>query len=228
MISFSEILDLSHEWYDGMPNIGRNPVSFGTLYDRQGMEELTQGKLSMEGRLIVMPEHCGTHFDSPFHFDPDGMDVAQYPLDRLVLPGHLLDLTATRKREPITIADLERAQEASGREIGSGTALLAWTGADRDWGQPGFERERAFVPVETARWLVERGISLFGTDLIGMDDPDEWWWPTHAEWLRGGVPMVQQLCGLERLVGKEFFFVVLPLKMRGGTGSPVRAAAFVA
>jgi kynurenine formamidase len=39
--------------------------------------------------------------------------------------------------------------------------------------------------------------------------------------------MVQQLCNLDKLVGKEFLFVVLPLKMRGGTASPVRPAALV-
>jgi arylformamidase len=62
---------------------------------------------------------------------------------------------------------------------------------------------------------------------IGMDDPAEWWWPTHAIWLRNGICMVQQLCRLDRLVGKEFLFVCLPLKMRDGTGCPVRPVALV-
>ncbi len=74
---------------------------------------------------------------------------------------------------------------------------------------------------------MDRGISLFATDLIGMDDPDEWWWPTHAIWLSSGIPMVQQLCNLDRLENKEFLFVALPLKMRDGTGCPVRAVALV-
>jgi arylformamidase len=75
--------------------------------------------------------------------------------------------------------------------------------------------------------LVDRKITLFATDLIGIDDPDEWWWPTHVVFLKGGVPMVQQLCNLDRLVGKEFYLVVLPMRMRGGTGSPVRPIALV-
>ena len=60
-----------------------------------------------------------------------------------------------------------------------------------------------------------------------MDDPAEWWWPTHEIWLKAGIPMVQQLCNLDRLEGKDFLFCALPLKMRAGTGSPVRAAALV-
>ena len=83
------------------------------------------------------------------------------------------------------------------------------------------------MPADAAQWLVERGIPLFCTDLIGMDDPDEWWWPTHAVWNRQGVSMVQQLCNLERLAGKEFLFVCLPLAMKDGTGCPVRAVALV-
>jgi kynurenine formamidase len=75
--------------------------------------------------------------------------------------------------------------------------------------------------------LVAQGVTLFGTDLIGLDNPDEWWEPTHTAFLKGGLPMVQQLCNLERLEGKEFLLVVLPMKMRGGTGSPVRPVALV-
>ena len=83
------------------------------------------------------------------------------------------------------------------------------------------------MPPDTAQWLVERQITLFCTDLVGMDDPDEWWWPTHRIWLENGICMVQQLCNLAALDGKDFLFVCLPLKMRGGTGSPLRPVALV-
>ena len=87
--------------------------------------------------------------------------------------------------------------------------------------------ERPFVPTETATWLVEQEIALFGTDLIGMDDPAEWWWPTHRIWLEANICMVQQMCNLGALAGKEFLFVAAPLKLRDGTGCPVRPIALV-
>ena len=74
---------------------------------------------------------------------------------------------------------------------------------------------------------MEQGIPLFATDMIGMDDPAEWWWPTHVIWLKAGVCMVQQLCNLGALEGQEFLFLALPLKFRDGTGCPVRAAALI-
>ena len=223
----TEIVDLSHELYEGMPNIGGNPVSFGPLYTYEFTEELSQGRLSMQGLQLLVPEHCATHLDAPRHFDREGPSTADLPLDRLVLPGHLLDFTHKRPGEPITVADLEAAETTSGQRIEGGSAIVAWTGADKVWGTPGFATERPFVPTESAQWLVDRGISLFATDLIGMDDPAEWWWPTHAIWLRNGVPMVQQLRNLDRLAGRDFLFVALPLKVRDGTGCPVRAVAFL-
>jgi kynurenine formamidase len=226
-VRFSEVIDLSHELYEGMPNISNNPVSFGTIYTYEFTETLSHGRLSMQGRQIVVPEHCATHFDAPRHFDRDGLSAADYPIDKLVLPGHLLDFTDKGPGDAITIADCERAEQASGQRIEAGHAIIAWTGADAQWGEPGFMTERPFLPTESAQWLVDRGMSLFATDLIGMDDPAEWWWPTHAIWLRAGIPMVQQLCHLDQLAGKDFVFAALPLKLRDGTGCPVRAVALV-
>jgi arylformamidase len=225
--AYKEIVDLGHEYFNGMPNLGASHAAFFPLETHAATHQLSEGKLEMEGRMILMAEHCGTHLDAPRHFDPSGISVDQLPLERLVMPGHLLDLTHRKNGESITIEDFERAEELSGRRISGDSATICWTGADRDWGKPEFHMLRPYVAVEAAQWLADRGMTLFCTDLIGMDDPTEWWWPTHKVWLRRGICMVQQLCNLERLVGKEFLFIALPLKMRDGTGSPVRAIALV-
>lgn len=230
-----EIIDLSHELYTGMPTLGAahiaaSQVSFSELETFEATRKLSSGKLAMDAKMMMMAEHCGTHLDVPSHFVEGGQSVDKVPLEKLILPGHLLDVTGKAAGEPISIEDLKRAEERSGQEIGSGTATLAWTGfetGEKVWSKPGFQNERPFFPVATAEWLCDRDITLFGTDIIGMDDPAEWWWPTHYAWLSRGICMCQQLCNLGRLVGKRFTFVVLPLKMRGGTASPVRAVALV-
>jgi kynurenine formamidase len=181
----------------------------------------------MEARMMLMPEHAGTHLDVPRHVLREGRDVAETPLEKLVLPGHFLDLTHKKNGEAISIADMEAAAEASGRAIAPGGALLVWTGRDKDWGKPGFAMDRPYIPTDTGVWLVEQGIALLGTDLIGMDDPAEWWWPTHRVWLEAEVCMVQQMCNLGALKGKEFLLVVAPIKLRDGTGCPVRPIALV-
>jgi kynurenine formamidase len=224
---FSEIVDLGRELYNGMPNLGANITAFFPLETYGATRRLSEGRVGYEGRMILMAEHCGTHLDCPYHFDEHGLTVDQMPLERLIVPGHLLNFTDKQAHEPITPADFEAALARSGRPIEQGTAVIAWTGQDKHWGSEGFKTERPFIPAESAQWLVDRQVTLFGTDLIGLDNPDEWWEPTHVAFLKGGLPMVQQLCNLERLEGKEFLLVVLPMKMRGGTGSPVRPVALV-
>ncbi len=227
MIEFTEIVDLGHELFNGMPNLGANHTAFWPLETFEMTRTLSGGKLASEGRMMLMSEHCGTHLDVPRHFVEGGTTVAEVPLSTLILPGHLLDFTRKKAGEPITIADCEEAEKLSGCTIAPGTAVVAWTGVDRVWGTPGFQQERPYIPVESAEWFADRGMTLFATDLIGVDDPSEWWWPTHYVWLSRGICLCQQLCNLDRLVGKEFSLVVLPLKMRDGTASPVRPVALV-
>lgn len=222
-----EVIDLSHEVSEGMANIAGWTTAFPVIDTFSKIKTLSQGKAAYAAKMILMAEHNGTHLDVPRHFVEDGAAVDQISLSQLILPGHLLDLTHRGVGEAITVADFEAAEAASGRKVEPGTAVICWTGVDKVWGQPDMNRLRPYVPAETARWMVERKISLFATDLIGMDDPDEWWDPTHLEWLANGVCMVQQLCNLERLVGKNFLFLAFPIKMVGGTGCPVRAAALV-
>ncbi len=227
-LAFKEIVDLGHEYFNGMRHIGVAAVAFWPIKTHDEVLRTSQGKYGMESRMILMPEHCGTHLDVPRHCVKGGTDLEQMKLDELVLPGHLLDLTHKRVGEAITIADLEAAERASGQAIGPGKATVVWTGVDKVWGEEGFATRRPHVPTETAHWLVKRKITLFCTDMIGMDDPAEWWWPTHKIWLDAGICMVQQLCNLDRLKGKAFLFVCLPLKIRDGTGCPVRPVALVA
>jgi arylformamidase len=226
-LPFTEIVDLGHEYFNGMRHIGDTPVTFFPLRTHDYLNRVSQGKFELESRMILMPEHCGTHLDVPRHLVKGADALEAVPLEKLILPGHLLDLTHKKVGEAITPEDFEAAEKKSGRRIGPGAATIVWTGVDKWWGEEGFATRRPYVPTTTARWLVERKITLFCTDLIGMDDPAEWWWPTHRIWLENGICMVQQLRNLEALVGKQFLFVCLPLKMRDGTGCPVRPVALV-
>ena len=224
---FSKIVDLTHEMYNGMPNIGGLQIAFWPVESYDGLAAITGGKLSMESRMMLMAEHCGTHLDAPRHFDRDGASLAQLPLEQLVLPGHLLDFTHKRNGEAISIDDFKRAEELSGQRISAGTATVCWTGQDKRWGNGDWVRNRPYVPTGAAQWLVDQGMTMFATDLIGMDDPAEWWWPTHDIWLKAGICMTQQLCNLDQLAGHQFVLVAAPLKIRDGTGCPVRAFALV-
>jgi arylformamidase len=114
-------------------------------------------------------------------------------LERLILPGHLLDLTQEGAGAHHDRGCRGR-RDAVGRPIRPETIVIFWTGQDKNWGKEGFKTDRPYIPAETAQWLVDRQVTLFGTDLIGLDNPEEWREPTHVAFLKGGLPMIQQLC----------------------------------
>jgi len=82
-----EIVDLGHTMFHNMPNIGGAAVAFWPVNSFDELETLSDGKLSMESRMMLLPEHCGTHLDVPRHCTRGATDVADVPLARLVLPA---------------------------------------------------------------------------------------------------------------------------------------------
>src|SRR5258708_38725786 len=146
-----------------MANVGANCVAFWPLETFEADREMSGGRLAMEGRMMLMAEHCGTHIDVPRHFVEGGTTVDQLPLEKVILPGHLLDFTHKKVREAITIADFEEAERRSGQKIGSGTAVVAWTGVDKDWAKPRVIKARPYVPGPAADGLVVRCVTVLET-----------------------------------------------------------------
>jgi arylformamidase len=228
-VPFSNIIDLGHEMFTGMPVLDDNVTNqFWENNTFEGMARYSEGKISARSRMMLVFEHVSTHVDAPGHFDKDGMTIDQIPLQQLIVPGHLLDLTHKKPYEGIGPDDFKRAVEASGKEIEPNTIVIANTGQYKNYGVGDFRTARPFITGEGGQWMVDQGTTLFGTDLIGIDNPEEMWNPTHTAFLMNGVPMIQQLNNLDALIGLDFLFVALPWQMLGGTASPVRPVALVA
>ena len=194
--------------------------------------------------VLELGEHTGTHLDAPVHWitGRDGEDVASIPAARLVGPAVVIDRTAEVAEDPgylLTADDLE-AYEAEHGTIAAGSWVLFRTG----WGARAND-EAAFLnagpdgpvtpgpDVEAARWLAEHpGIVGFGVETVGIDagaaggfDPG---FPAHNFLLGAGRYGLTQLANLDALPATGALVVVAPLKLVGGTGSPVRVLAFVA
>ena len=98
------------------------------------------------------------------------------------------------------------------------------------WGQIAFYKEHPYLSEEAAAWLVRRGVKLLGMDSPTPDDPrsgpnnpqDS---PNHQILLGAGVILVEYLCNLSALTQSEVELIVLPLKLKGADGSPVRCVA---
>jgi kynurenine formamidase len=192
---------------------------------------------------LEIGEHTGTHFDAPIHWisGRDSRDVSQVPPRHLVAPAVVIDRSAESAENPdyLLTADDVRAFEDEHGPLPEGGWLLLRTGwdaraqdaesflgaQDGNPHSPGFD-------VECARWIAEESPLVgVGVETVGIDagaaaefDPP---FPAHYYLMGAGKYGVTQLANLGALPPTGALLFVAPLKLTGGTGSPVRAFALV-
>lgn len=170
-------------------------------------------------------------------FTQHGIDTVPPILAR----GILLDLAGRRggrvpDRSLIGVSDLQETEQAQGTEIRPGDVVLVRTGSDTVWPEPERYLNGAGVSGDASEWLAERRVSAVGADNVAWDLPgvvDERLGvtlPGHVILLvQRGIHIIENLNLVELSTSRafEFVFVCLPLKIRGGTASPVRPVAIL-
>jgi Predicted metal-dependent hydrolase len=187
-------------------------------------------------------EHTGTHFDAPIHWvsGKDRDDIATVPLSAFVAPAVVLDVTSRVEENPnflIEVADIEAFATEYGPLPQGGWLLCrtGWSGrvtqeeminrTDTGPSSPG-------MSVDCARWVAEESpLQGIGVETVGTDagaahsfDPA---FPCHSFLLGAGKYGLAQLQNLDRLPPVGAVVVASPLKIVGGSGSPVRVLALV-
>jgi kynurenine formamidase len=197
---------------------------------------LSHDEIGVAANRIAMSEHTGTHVDAPFHFDRDGATIDQLPPDALFLrPYKKFDLTGEDPQagEMLGAAALERAAARGGFELAAGDVAIVEMGWDRHWPEQPGDHTRGFwglnmpgLDESACALLVEAGVAAVASDTAACDNAlrggEILSAPGHTHWfLPRGIPIVEGLHGLAA-VAPTGLFVALPLKIAGGTGSPVR------
>ena len=230
----AEIIDLSQEIYAGMPVFPGLPqveINVHVTHEEWDgvLAEVTgPDDLSPAVNRLALGEHTGTHVDALNHMrrQDRGRSIDTMPLSAFYTEGICLDLSRKRLRELITPADLAGALAATGLEIRPGDTVLLYTdhyrrafGTDNWQDGPG-------ISAEAARWLGERKIAAFGVETMAPGVLHGSNREVHHICGEMGFTHYENLVNLQLLVGRgRFRFIGLPLKIRGGTGSPVRAIA---
>jgi len=186
-------------------------------------------------------EHGGTHIDAPVHFAKGHRTVDQIPLDQLVGDAVVVDVTSACARQPdyrVTTDDFT-AWERSNGEIAPGTIVLIRTGYSRFWPDAArylgtADRGAAAVAklhfpglhADAARWLAEsRRIKAVGLDTASIDYGQSTLYESHRTLFERDIPAFENLTALERLPARGAVVVALPMKIKGGSGGPLRAIA---
>lgn len=224
-----KIVDLSREIYHRAPSYpGQPPIIHGVW---KSHAEAFADSGHVHGNSVMylsMPDHGGTHLDAPRHFGENATPINEYPLENCIVPGICIDLRHIAPRAEITPADLEAAVQQAGVAIPKGGTVLLCTGHHaRTYPTRAYASDNSGVNVAATEWLAAQGIVHFGIDSM-RPGPEAG--PVnalvHKACLELGITHIESLCNLEALLGQGVFkFIGLPLKFRGGTGSPIRAVA---
>jgi kynurenine formamidase len=225
-----EIIDLSQEIFAGMPVFPGLPEVAISLYaSHEQWDGLSESDVvSPAVNRLELGEHTGTHVDAINHMARQyrGQSIETMPLTMFYTEGLCLDLSHKGRRELIEPADLEEALAGAGLEIKPGDTVLLYTDHYRrafgteDWFQgPG-------VSTAAARWLGRQKIAAFGVETASPGVIDLSNKEVHHICGEMGFTHYENMVNLHQLIGRgRFRFIGLPLKIRGGTGSPVRAVA---
>jgi kynurenine formamidase len=177
--------------------------------------------------FISMPDHAGTHIDAPRHFGKSGIPINEYPLEKCIVPGICIDLRHIAPKAEITPSDLEAAVQKSGAAVPKGGTVLLCTGHhERTFPRKEYATDNSGVNVAATEWLAQRGIVHFGIDSMRPGPMSDVNLMVHKACLDLDITHIESLCNLETLLGQgPFTFIGLPMKMREGTASPIRAVA---
>lgn len=210
--------------------------------------EVTSEGMTDEGfyylsRDFSGPEHGGTHLDAPIHFFEDRWTTDQIPLDRLVGPGVVVDVSAQADADPnfqVSVDDFLEWEGTHGR-IPAGAIVLLNTGRSRFWGnasaymgtevtgEEGLARlQFPGLHPEGARWLVRnRDIVAVGLDTPSLDHGPSTTFESHQILFEQNIYGLENVAHLDEIPPLGATIVALPALMEGGSGGPVRIIALV-
>jgi kynurenine formamidase len=233
------LVDLSHDYSD--------QTVFWPTAEPFRLEKVADG-VTPQGYYyaannFATSEHGGTHIDAPVHFAKGHHSVEQIPLDQLVGDAAVIDVTAAVTNQPdyrVTIDDLTGWERRNG-QLPAASIVLIRTGYSRFWPDAArylgtAERGEAAVAKlhfpglhpDTAKWLAEtRHVKAVGLDTASIDYGQSTMYETHRILYERDVPAFENLTNLDQLPPRGVFLVALPMKIKGGTGAPLRAMAIV-
>ncbi|KAG2475592.1 MAG: Cyclase [Nitrosopumilales archaeon] len=172
--------------------------------------------------LLFFSSHTGTHIDAPFHFIDKSLKIDKIPIHRFICNAILCRIKK-KSNQPITTNDIIQFEKKY-CEIPPRASIVFATGWDKNlfknnyFDNPGLSKS-------AAKYLASKKINLVGIDSPSIDLGKDSDFSAHHILLKNNILILENLCNLEKVPGVKFKLIVLPLKLKGATGAPVRAIA---
>jgi len=235
-----EIIDLSHDY-------SKETIYWVTAKEFK-LDTVFNGKTDRgfyySANNFETAEHGGTHIDAPIHFSKNAQTVDQIPLKKLIGKAIKIDVSDKAIHNPdylISIDDLTQWETQEGTQIPDGSIVLLETGFSKyypdalrylgteDRGSEAV-KELHFpgLSPEASEWLVKnRNIKAIGIDTASIDYGQSLNFQTHVNLMSHNISAFKNLTNLDKLPNNDFYIVALPMKIKGGSGAPLRIVAFL-
>ena len=175
--------------------------------------------------LLFLSSHTGTHLDAPYHFLEKGSKIHEISLKKLVSNAVLIK-SRKKSNESVTKTDIQKFEKKHGKIV-SFSSVIFYTGWQRNLQKKYYFTKNPGLSVSAAKYLASKKVSLVGIDSPSIDLGTDSKFSVHQIFAKKGMLIVENLANLEKIKSSKFHLVVLPLKLKNATGSPVRAIAFV-
>ncbi|MEH2368868.1 cyclase family protein [Nostoc sp.] len=230
-ITYTRVIHLSHVIDIDIPQWSGDPT----------VEFETVAELNNDGyylRRFSLGEHSATHINAPNSFHSSAVGIDQYPAQSLVVPAVVINVcqaTAVNPDYALTVADV-LAWEAEYGEISAGCVVILNTGWQKKWldksaflnhDAQGIPHFPGFGSDATQFLLDERQIFGLGIDTHGVDPGQDNSFTINRLVLEQPRIVLENLTNLDQLPPKGTTLAIAPLRLRGGSGSPVGVLAFV-
>jgi kynurenine formamidase len=191
-------------------------------------------------RVMAYKMHAGvgTHLDAPCHFFRDASSVADLPLDQLIVPICVIDVSHKRSANLLISVEDIAAYEKKYGEIPARSLVVGYTGWSEFWSDvskyrnPDRNGEMHFpgFAAETAAFLLKCKVVGIGIDTLSPDGatvgPNEKF-PVHKIILGAGLYILENLTNLQELPPSGAGVIVLPIKVKGGAEAAARVVGII-
>ena len=179
---------------------------------------------------IAMLAGMGTHLDAPAHCIPGGIDIASISIQQLITPCVVIDVSSRADETySVSVEDVQLFETNYG-VINQNSLVIVRTGWDEFWQQPERYRNNLIFPtisIQAGELLLARNIAGLGIDTLSPDNPTSGF-PVHQLILGAGKYIVENVANSALLPPRGAYTIALPLKIQGGTESPIRLIGVIA
>jgi kynurenine formamidase len=170
--------------------------------------------------VIFMSTHTGTHMDAPSHFINGASSIDKIPINRFISRSLLVKITKASD-ELITAAEIE----ASNVKILEGDSVVFSTSWENEVDKEYYFSHSPGLSEDAAEYLINKKVNAVCIDSPSIDRGSDNKFPVHKLLLNKEILIVENLCNLDKIDSQNFTLIMIPLKLSGASGSPIRAIA---